>query len=131
MPADQTDRGCGPSSSTWRSSPPRPVSPSRSVTIHPAHRNGTGSSTVSSASSPSTGGVGPSPTFAPSSSSYPPPRPRPVSPSSAPTTSTGTRPASRSATVPTPPFRYGPTTGTASGTTASLRESREISRGEP
>ena len=42
--------------STWPSSRPRPASPSRSVTIHPARRSGTRSSTACSASSPSTGG---------------------------------------------------------------------------
>ena len=118
----QRHRGCGPSSTTWPSWPPRP---GLSITVchyppgtskwnkiehrlfsfishqlegsvahrHPHHRRAHRR-------------------HQDQDRSHRPVRLRPR---------TGIRPASRSATVTTPPSRYAPTTGTASGTTASLR----------
>jgi hypothetical protein len=54
-----------------------------------------------------------------------------ASPSSAPTTPTGTRPARGSATPTTPPSPFVAMTGMATGTTTSVRESLNQSRGGP
>ena len=125
MPADPTATGCGPGSGTSPASPPRPASRSRSCHYPPGtskwnkieHRLFSFIS-MNWRGRPLTDIRTIVELIAATTTTAP------VSPCNAPTTRTGTRPANTSATPTTPRSRSPHTTGTANGTTRSLKQSR-------